>query len=70
MDCAKIVKIYARNGKQGMKGCGKKGKMAHSFTHTPPACTLPLVNPASSICHFCRVRNHHAVVRDVGKESG
>ena len=24
MDCAKSVRIYARNGKQGMKGCGKQ----------------------------------------------
>ena len=25
MDCAKTVRIYARNGKQGMKECDKKG---------------------------------------------
>ena len=25
MDCAKTVKTYARNGKQGVGGCGKKG---------------------------------------------
>ena len=34
IDCAKTVRIYAKNGKWDRGGCGKQEKMAHSFPHT------------------------------------
>ena len=52
MDCAKNVKIYAKNVKWDREGCGKQEKTAPSFPRTPPACARLLVNLTSSICYY------------------
>ena len=51
MDCAKSVKIYAKNVKWGMEGCGKKGKW-HILFLVRLQHALPLVNLTSSICCY------------------
>ena len=58
MDCAKTVRIYARNSKLGMKGWGRR-ENGILFYYPALTCTLPLVNLASSICYHSHERNNH-----------